>query len=392
VFQDLDKSLETLLKSQLPASLDDMTISFAAPDDVKPQDGGRQPMLSLFLFAIQENKELRSVEPIPERAEGGQIERRRPPVRIDCHYLASAFSRLENNPELDEHRILGEVMKIFLRFRELPAQVLQGSLIDQPVPVRASTLQPTTQESGAELWQAFKIKPRPSLRYTFTISVDPAAVSGPFPPVRSFDAQAAAADPRPELRGVPVSVRASLGGAITDAQSGQPLAGALVQLVGYPDPFAARLAASSDRPDLVSTGAGGGFAFFDLPDGTYALAVSLPGAGQRYGAVRVDGVNVRHDAQGKPVATIADATLPPTGVSGRVTRLDNGRPVAMAQVMLAGSGELAFTDRDGKYMLMAIEPGKRKLQVSANGLAAGGADDVPVDRGKVTAQDIILGA
>jgi hypothetical protein len=389
VFHDLDKSLETLLKTQLPTSLQDMTISFAAPDDTKQQDGGPQPMLSLFLFAIQENHELRSVEPIARRGANGENERRRPPVRIDCHYLASAFSRTTTNPELDEHRILGEVMKVFLRFRELPAQVLQGALLDQPVPVRASTLLPTTQESGAELWQAFKIKPRPSLRYTFTISVDPDTVSGPYPAVVSFDAQGTPGDARPELRGVSASVRAAIGGTVVDGVSGQPLAGALVQLVGYPAAFATRLAGAAGA-DRLATSATGGFAFFDLPDGDYALAIGLPGAGQRYGTLRLDGVNVHRDAQGAPVTATRAATLPPTAVSGRVTRRSDGRPVALAQVVLLGSGETAFTDKDGKYALAAIEPGPRQLEASAVGLLASRADDVVVTRGQVSTQDFVL--
>ncbi len=68
--------------------------------------------------------------------------------------------------------MLGEVMKILLRYPVLPESVLQGSLKNQDPTLPAITLQPGHLQSLGEFWQALGGKPKAVLNYCVTIGVD----------------------------------------------------------------------------------------------------------------------------------------------------------------------------------------------------------------------------
>ncbi|MGK7877656.1 MAG: DUF4255 domain-containing protein [Xenococcaceae cyanobacterium] len=175
MLQDLDKTLQELLKQELPLEVispskgKSITISFSTPDkDFVTRV--EQPAIDLFLYNVRENMELRTVSWSVER-ENGMATKKRNPVRVDCSYLITAWFGEESEEE-KEHRILGEVMKVLLRHRTIPAAVLQGELQGKEPPIRATALgQPQLQSLG-EFWQAIGGKPRAALNYTVTISVD----------------------------------------------------------------------------------------------------------------------------------------------------------------------------------------------------------------------------
>jgi Pvc16 N-terminal domain len=184
MIDDLDRTLEELLKRGLPADLvSQVTISFAAPDDQFPPSSVTPPAVDLFLYDVRENRELRSGEWAVER-HGGAAVRVPPAVRVDCSYLVTAWASAgSTTPARDEHRLLGEVMKVLLRYEVLPAEVLQGSLRGQEPPLPASTLQPGRLQSLGEFWQALGGKPKAALSYTVTISVIPGPPVEAGPPV-----------------------------------------------------------------------------------------------------------------------------------------------------------------------------------------------------------------
>ena len=111
-----------------------------------------------------------------ERRSDGTASKSRAPVRIDCSYLITAWaSGTSNTPAQDEHRVLGEVMKVLVRFSTIPAAILQGSLQGQEPPLPATSLQPGRLQSISDFWQTLGGRPRAALTYTVTIGVVPEA-------------------------------------------------------------------------------------------------------------------------------------------------------------------------------------------------------------------------
>jgi hypothetical protein len=173
MIDDLDRTLEELLRLELPPDLvGQVTISFATPDDQFPPSSVSLPAIDLFLYDLRENRELRTNEWQVERRDGTAT-RKRPPARVDCSYLITAWaSDSSTTPALDEHRLLGEVMHVLLRHPAIPAEVLQGSLQGQEPPLPAAALQPDDLQSLGEFWQALGGKPKAAFHYTVTISVE----------------------------------------------------------------------------------------------------------------------------------------------------------------------------------------------------------------------------
>jgi hypothetical protein len=174
VIEDLDQTLEELLHTELPQGLvDQVTISFATPDDQFPPSSVPLPAIDLFLYDVRENRELRSTDWLVERADGNATTHP-PPVRVDCSYLITAWSSESSTTRAqDEHRLLGEVLLVLLRHPTLPDALLQGSLAAADPPLPASTLQPGKLQSVAEFWQALGGKPKAALNYTVTIPIVP---------------------------------------------------------------------------------------------------------------------------------------------------------------------------------------------------------------------------
>jgi len=174
MIHDLDETLRELLTQTLPPSLvEQVTISFATPDDQFPPTSVTLPAIDLFLYDVQENRDLRSNEWRVERSGNGTATKRPPPVRVDCSYLVTAWpSESAPNPAEDEHRLLGEVMKVLLRHPTIPAELLQGDLQGQEPPLPTISLHPGRLQSVGEFWQALGGKPKAALNYTVTIGVE----------------------------------------------------------------------------------------------------------------------------------------------------------------------------------------------------------------------------
>jgi hypothetical protein len=171
MLNDLDRTLETLLRRDLPTELvAQVTISFQSPDT---QAGLDANAINLFLYDVRENWDLRSNDWHLERS-NGRVTQQPPPARVDCSYLITAWSKLPDGQQGkadQEHLLLGKVMEVLLCHRQLPAGVLQGRLQGQQPPVRARPLQASQLQSLGEFWQAVGSKPKAMLNYTITISV-----------------------------------------------------------------------------------------------------------------------------------------------------------------------------------------------------------------------------
>jgi hypothetical protein len=170
MLHDLDATLRALLDGEL--STENVAISFAAPDDQFPPSSVILPAVDFFLYDIRENTELRDPQWTVEQV-GDHFVRSRPPVRVVCSYLITAWpSDSAPDPAADEHQLLGEVMRVLLRHRKLPAAYLQGELTGQEPPLPASIITEARLQSLGELWQAMGGRPKTALHYAVTVSVD----------------------------------------------------------------------------------------------------------------------------------------------------------------------------------------------------------------------------
>lgn len=173
MIQDLDETISALLGRDLPPTLArQVQISFATPDDQFPPQSVTLPAIDFFLYDVRENLDLRSNDVVVARRSDGTATRTGPPVRVDFSYLVTAWPS-ENVPNRaeDEHRLLGEVMRVLLRYRTIPEEVLQGELRGQIPALPVSSLQPGRLQSMGEFWQAVGGKPKAALNYQVTLSV-----------------------------------------------------------------------------------------------------------------------------------------------------------------------------------------------------------------------------
>jgi len=171
VFHDLDASLAALVQGEL--ALPGITVSFATPDDQFPPSGVTLPAIAFFLYDVRENHELRTNQWENTRQESGMITRRRVPARVDCSYLVTAWPNdSAPNPAQDEHRLLGDVLRVLLRHREIPADYLRGDLAGQQPPLRAMVTAESQLQGIGEFWQAMGGRPKAVLHYSVTLSVD----------------------------------------------------------------------------------------------------------------------------------------------------------------------------------------------------------------------------
>ncbi len=174
VISDLDKTLKQLFQSEFGTTLP-FDLSFAIPDKNFTPVSKTQTTLDCYLYEINEDRELRSVAPIVQRNIDGTIDKTLPPPRIKLSYCITAWSPAQptpdREPQLDEHTLLSQVLEVLLKYPNLPAGVLQGTLTGQdPLPLTTVVL-PDTSKSTSDFWSAIGGELRPSIDYKVTVSL-----------------------------------------------------------------------------------------------------------------------------------------------------------------------------------------------------------------------------
>ena len=172
----------------------------------------------------------------------------------------------------------------------------------------------------------------------------------------------------------------------------KPLAGVQVIITENPGAFAdglelkaaqygAEWRKMTRRPDRTYTAEDGSFYFMDLhlPEDNYTLSASLPGAGYRYNKTDKK-VKLTRDEEGNIKASPTNIELSPTSIIGRIIQIINvqdpktkenekpqtiqiKKPIAMAEAKVLGSGERAYSNEEGMFLLTGVEPvktGKKK--------------------------------
>jgi len=181
MISDLDEVLRKLFIRELPIKNGEVDIAFDQP---KREWSSRisRPTLNLFMHDLRENNTLRQPEWQIERNSDGTATKRRTPVRIDLHYVITAWAA---DPG-DEHRLLARALMVLFRVPMLPEDLLPESLQDQPVPIPLRVAQRDELRTPADLWSALDNELRPVIACTLTLALNPyQAISGPL--VRTRD-------------------------------------------------------------------------------------------------------------------------------------------------------------------------------------------------------------
>jgi hypothetical protein len=160
---DVTLTLQSMLTNQQsPTGLFDVTL--ISPADETVDSSSTTPKINLFLFRVTENVFLRNEDWIAD----GPGNLLFPPLALNLFYVLTPFA--EN--KLDEHRVLGEAMRIFHDAGIMQGAELQGSLEDTAEQYRIDLVQ-LAIEDLTRVWTALAKPYRLSVGYEVrTVLID----------------------------------------------------------------------------------------------------------------------------------------------------------------------------------------------------------------------------
>ncbi len=285
MFQDLDSTLQHIFDfPAAPVDLRNADISFITPD--KNYNPGTAT-INLFLFSVTENREQRDPEPIIEMDNTGSYVRRRPPIRVDCTYLVTAWSHLSSQLKIqEEHKLLALALAWISRYPTIPSGMLQGSLSTQPLLPPVKTAQVEERINLSEFWNALGIAPRAAFTVTVTISMELAVSTFEGEPVVTKEIKIHKLT-APETLGPLLIDQFEIAGTVRDAALETPIKNAVVTIVELGWTF--------------TTLDDGHFTFSILEAGNFNLKVTAAGYSQANLAITVPGTVLNsYDVQMTP--------------------------------------------------------------------------------------------
>jgi hypothetical protein len=168
MISDLDETIKQLLIKEGAFDPAEVDINFEMPDREWSASVSK-PTISVYLYDMRENKQLRTTEWSVAKDAKGNITRKKTPSRVDFSYLVTVWT----NDIADEHRLLFRVLLTLFRYPELPEEMLSGQLVGQQYPIKTITAQPDGLFSNpADFWSALDNEIKPSLNYVVTLPLD----------------------------------------------------------------------------------------------------------------------------------------------------------------------------------------------------------------------------
>lgn len=254
MFADLDESLKQMLIQEVPLPQNDVDVVFERPDRDNVARFSK-PTVDLFLFDVSENRDLREAGWRPAGTENGRTTLRWPPLQLDVHYLVTVWAQAVD----DEHRLIYHLHRTLRRLSEMPDELREGAVANQPGPVN---LEVDDQElkTLVDIWGVIDNRMQPGFVLKATVAVD---LNGAreVPVVRTSTLRAGPS-------GAPLETSNRIAGRVT-AEGGEPIAGAKVRVGGH----------------LAVTDNEGRFTVAPLPNGE--LQIEVDAAGHREVAQRV---------------------------------------------------------------------------------------------------------
>jgi len=191
MFHHLTNALGELLHlDSAPAQVRNADISYDRPgESYQPE----KTSINLFLFDVRERTDLKSNEPLIERhADGKTVLISRPPMRVACSYLVTAWVETGQPGQsaiLNQHGLLADALLAFSATPTLSGEKLPGAtqawLREQPYPIELTVMQSELTRNMSEFWTAVGGKLRPSFTITATVAMVATTAPEPFALVTS---------------------------------------------------------------------------------------------------------------------------------------------------------------------------------------------------------------
>ena len=270
--------VDALIRQHLVNEIAGLTaneVGFEPPNDAWRQrlGLGDRTLVNVYLADLRENRTLRRASPRRDVA-GREVFETAPPLRVDCHYLLSAWSPAASGqpvePTLEEHALLGEVIAAFAEAEPfsfarvfaipgvpaaVPAAIAEDALPFVLLPVegfdRLSDFWGTMGETAPSRPVVYLVVTVPFLRTT--------RAAGGIVTTLSADYRATGALAGERLH----TVGGFVGDGAAPLPDGTPAA--------VPDAFVELLTATGRRLAMRRTGPDGRFVFDRLPGGSYEI-------------------------------------------------------------------------------------------------------------------------
>jgi len=165
---DVTQTLEELLKNaQRPLGSFDVSLKSPAEEIIDPN---MKPTVNLFLFRVTENSFAKNQDWQPIGTGG----LRYPPLALNLFYVLTPFAV----SKLDEHRMLGEAMRVFHDHTIITAPLLKGTLEHSAEELKVDLCQ-LAIEDLTRIWNALNQPYRLSICYEVRIVLVDSAIEQP---------------------------------------------------------------------------------------------------------------------------------------------------------------------------------------------------------------------
>ena len=178
VIAQVDDALRTLIRNDA-LNGSEVDVVFDAP--TKDWAARRNaPTVNLYLYDIREDVRRRERGLSEQRGDDGHVRTRRPaPRHYKLSYLVTAWTQ---RPE-DEHRLLDQLLRCFLKYEALPDELVVGQLAETGLVVPLTVgLPPPEDRAFADVWSALGGELKPSLDIVVIAPVDTGIVYQAGPP------------------------------------------------------------------------------------------------------------------------------------------------------------------------------------------------------------------